>query len=328
MDINIEELRQLAEQQLEISNQYRKELSTMPHKVNGNFIAFLGRQTDPSYKWNLALKPLWSGFYIKYNNLELMVDPGINTLERAQRIGINLSKTNALFISHAHIDHKNDANLISEMVAYRDSADLRILMSQESINENIMSHFHLSSNNNKDGENLIILDNFKEIDLGDGIKLRPIEVFHSIGGSFGFVLDLGKIKIGYTADTGFYDTYKTLSGEYSVCDIKNKKEIDAPGAFNVDLINAFKGVDVLVFNLHGIDFKKNSAHNLYHSTMAGAIEVLSDSKIKLCVFDHFNPHGCLGPSYPEKVNKFIQQSTNKDTKLVGLNGLVVDLDKI
>lgn len=257
-----------------------------------------------------------------------MVDPGINILERSQRVGINLSKTNALFISHAHIDHNNDANVVSEMVAYRENASLRILMSQKSVNEKAMSHFHLSTNNNKDGKNLIVLDNFEEIDLGDKIKLKPIKVFHTIEGSYGFVLDLGKIKIGYTADTGFYETYKTLNKEYSVYNIKDKKEIEAPGAFNANLINAFKNVDVLVFNLHGLDFKKKSTHNLYHSTIAGATEILIGSTIKLCVFEHFNPHGCLGPSYPQKVNKFIKQSTQKNTKLVGLGGLIVNLDKI
>ena len=65
MSIKFEELKELAEKQTEISGQLRKELSLMPHTTEGNFIAFLGRQFDPNYKWNSALKPLWSGFYIR-----------------------------------------------------------------------------------------------------------------------------------------------------------------------------------------------------------------------------------------------------------------------
>ncbi len=328
MSIKFEELKKLAKKQTKISSQLRKELSLMPHIIKGNFIAFLGRQFDPNYKWNSALKPLWSGFYIKYNDLELVVDPGINILERAQKIGINLSRANTLFISHAHIDHNNDANLVAEMVAYRENANLRLLMSQNSVNEKTMKRYHMSLNNNKDGENLVIIDNIKEIDLENGIKLKPIKVLHNIEGSFGFVLDLGKIKIGYTADTGFYKTYKTLESEYSVRDIKNKKEIEGPGDFNTEIIKDFKNVDVLVFNLHDLEFRKNTAHNIYHSTVADAIEVLSDSKVKLCIFDHFNPHGCAGIEYPLKVNEFISEATSKNTELVGLNGLIINLDKL
>jgi len=100
------------------------------------------------------------------------------------------------------------------------------------------------------------------------------------------------------------------------------KEIEAPGAFNLKLKKVFSEVDLLVFNLHDVEFKKYTKHNLYHSTASDAIEVLKESKVKLCIFDHFNPYGVLGPEYSQKVNEFIKEETKKETKLVGLNGLV------
>src|SRR3989338_10087338 len=121
MPIKFSELQKLSKEARDISNTFRnrKELGEMPHRIEGNFIAFFGRQFNHEYKWNSALKPLWSGFYIKYNDLEMMIDPVINILERAERIGVNLALTNTLFISHAHIDHKNDANLVAEMASYQ-----------------------------------------------------------------------------------------------------------------------------------------------------------------------------------------------------------------
>lgn len=327
MPINFSELKQLSKEAREISNNLRKELGEMPHKIEGNFIAFFGRQFNPDYKWNSALKPLWSGFYIKYNDLEMMVDPGINILERAERIGVNLARTNTLFISHGHIDHGHDSNLIAEMVTYRENSVLRILMSQHTEDEKIMSHYHSAS---KDGTELVLIDKMEEIDLGNGIKLKPIEVLHSIKGAFGFVLDLNGLKIGYTGDTGFNATYKTIDGrEISTLEkITDKKEIEEPGAINEKLKNIFGEVDLLVFNLHDVEFRKHTKHNLYHSTVSDAVEILRNSKVKFCFFEHFNPHGCLGVEYPQKVNQFIAESTNKDTKLVGLNGLVFNLDNI
>jgi ribonuclease BN (tRNA processing enzyme) len=327
MPIDFTELKQLSKEARDISNTLRKELSEMPHKIEGNFIAFFGRQFNLDYKWNSALKPLWSGFYIKYNDLEIMVDPGINILERAERIGVNLALTNTLFISHAHIDHKNDANVIAEMVSYRNDGVLNILMSQNSLDDGAMSHYHSSSK----AVNLVLLDKNKEIELPGGTKLKPVEVVHSINGAYGFTLDLNGLKVGYTGDTGFNTTYKTTDGrEISILEkIIDKKDIEAPGAFNEELKKVFSEVDLLVFNLHDVEFRKQTKHNFYHSTVSDAVKVLKDSKVKHCFFEHFNPQGGgLGVEYPKKVNEYIKESTGKDTKLVGLNGLVINLDKI
>lgn len=327
MPIKFDELKKLSKEARDVSNVLRKELGEMPHKIEGNFIAFFGRQFNPDYKWNSALKPLWSGFYIKYNDLEMMIDPGINVLERAERIGVNLARTNTLFISHAHIDHSNDADLIAEMASYRENSTLHVLMSQNTLDEKIIGQYHFSlSNDNK----ITLLNKMEEINLGNSIRLKPIEALHSISGSFGFVLDLNRLKIGYTGDTGFNATYKTIDGRElsSLEKIIDKKEIEGPGTFNEILKKAFSEVDLLVFNLHDIEFKKHTKHNLYHSTVSDAIEVLRDSKVKLCFFEHFNPHGCLGPEYPEKVNEFIKESTGKETILVALNGHIINLNNI
>lgn len=328
MPIDFLQLKRMADKEREISKKYRKELGEMPHKIKGNFLTFLGRQFNPRYKWNRCLKPYWGGFFIRYNSLELMVDPGVNVLGRTGKVGVNLARTNTLFISHAHIDHKNDANVVVELASYRENANLRFLMSQRTMADGAVSQYHLSSSGDDLEKNIILLDTIDEVSLAEGIKLRPIRVIHSIEGAFGFVLDLGKLKVGYTADTGFYETFKTATGEYPVSGHIKSKAVEAPGIFNQTLKNVFSEVDILIFNLNSLDFRKNSAHNLYHATVADAIEVLRDSRVKFCFFDHFNPYGCLGPDYPKQINKFIQESTNKKTELVGLNGKVVNLDKI
>ena len=323
MSISFDDLRAMADKQTELAHKYRKELGFTPHAIEGNFIAFLGRQFSPNYFWNRALKPLWGGIYIKYNNLELMIDPGINTLQRAQHLGINLSKTNALFISHAHTDHANDANVVSEMVTYRNTEDLKLLMSKKTLDDGVINQYHLNLHTSKNAVNL--LEDRKTIELGEDISITPIKVCHSIEGSFGFLLDLKSICIGYTADTGFYKTYKTQTGSFPVEDIKNKEEVLAPGIFNDELIKVFQKANILAFNLHDVDFRAHSAHSLYHSTVPGAIELLKNSSIDLCIFDHFNPHGSLGADYPNMVHQYIKEQTKKLSHFVGLEGRVISI---
>jgi len=325
MILNFEYLKKREESEKELSNKLRKDFAESEHGIKGNFIAVLGRQFDNEYKFNKCIKPLWAGFYIKYNDLELMVDPGVNVLERTQKIGVNVSKTNTLFISHSHTDHKNDANVVSEMVAYQDNPSLKILMSKKSLEEGAMTNYHIQLND-KEKNNLISLEDDVDIKINAEASIKPIEVMHSIAGSFGFILSVGDIKIGYTADTGFYKTYKTISKEFESNNVINKKDIEGPGELNHQLIKFFGDVDILIFNLHGVDFRKHTAHNLYHTTVESAVEVLKDSRIKTCIFDHFNSTGCLGEEFSKEVNAYIKQETNKDTRMVGLDGLVIGLD--
>ena len=155
-----------------------------------------------------------------------------------------------------------------------------------------------------------------------------VKVNHKIEGAYGFILDLNGLKVGYTADTGFISTFKTPDGkEYSAFTKSiEKKEIEGPGKFNTKLMSVFRNVDILVFNLHDVEFRKHTKHNLYHSTVVDAIEILKDSKVKICFIEHFNPHGSLGPSFPLRVNEFIKKSTERETKIVSLNGLVSKLN--
>jgi len=54
MPIDFNELKQLSKEARDISNTLRKELGEMPHKIEGNFIAFFGRQFNPDYNCGLV----------------------------------------------------------------------------------------------------------------------------------------------------------------------------------------------------------------------------------------------------------------------------------
>lgn len=326
MPIKFSELEDLSEKTKALAGDLRKELGVMPHKIEGNFIAFFGRQFNPGYKWNTVLKPLWSGFYIKYDDLEMMIDPGVNILERAEKIGINLARVNTLFISHGHIDHGHDADVVAEMFSYGFDGKLRILISERTDEERILRHYHFSSGKEKE---LILIDKENNISLGKNIDLLPIKVLHSIDGAYGFILNINGFKIGYTGDTGFCTTYKSKEGkEFSVYDKIDKENIEEPGLFNEDLKKVFSETDYLVFNLHDITFRKNTKHNLYHSTINDAIKVLSNSKIEKVFLEHFNPHGCMGEEFPKKVAKYIEENSGKESILIPLNGHIFNLNNI
>jgi ribonuclease BN (tRNA processing enzyme) len=294
---------------------------THPHKAKGNFIAMLGRQYKPFFKNDIGFKPLHSGFYIKYHDLELMVDPGVNTLDRAQKIGVNLYRANGLFISHAHSDHDNDANIVVE-IASNNGEKFDLLASKEALGDRTVKPWHIEENTRANIDLHKLSD--ESITLFKEYALKPIKTYHSIDGSFGFVLDLDGIKIGYTGDSGFTKKFKTTESEYVVGNTEYSGEILGPTEFNNELKSVFANVDILIFNLHNFSYCKSS---VFHSTAFDLIEILKDSKVKLCICDHFNPNSALHKKYSGNVIEFIKQKSEKNVVLVPNQGLVVKLDK-
>ncbi len=322
MTVSFDQLLKLSEVDKEQVKKYRELLPISSHKIRGNFLAVFGRQFKPN-PWNTCLKPMWGGFYIKYNDLEMMVDPGVNILTRAENLGVNLARTNVLYVSHAHIDHKNDSNVVLEMSSYRKSPQTRLLISQKSLQDVAVSTHHAEV------AEIILLDGAHKIGLPGKVSLNPVgPIIHSIDGAYGFVLNLRGLTIGYTADTGFYKSFLTNEGELDIRNLKDfNGDITGPGKFNLTLSNQFGDVDILVFNLHSVTFRKNSKHNLFHSTVDNAIQVLRNSKVKLCVLDHFNPHGPTGDQFPKLVAEYIEQESGKRVVMTRLQGLSLGLDE-
>lgn len=321
MKLSAQDLQNAESDERKIYDKARQKANCKPHRIKGNFLSFFGRQHRLFFKGDKGFRPVYGGFYVKHNNLEMLVDPGANLLSRSQNSGINLYRLNTIFISHSHIDHANDANVAME-IASCNPDETTLLISKEAINQEAVKRYHL--NENKKLKLKVNQFSDQTIRLSKNISITPIRVFHSIEGTYGFVLDIDGFKIGYTADTGFTKTFSTTMGEY-----KNAEdytgEIIGPKDFDEDLKNIFSGVDLLIFNLHSFSYNKRSQ---FHSTVFDLVEILKDSKIKLCICDHLYPGGSHSMKLSSKIIKFAKQETGKNILLVGSDGLKINLDRI
>ncbi|HIQ49946.1 MAG TPA: MBL fold metallo-hydrolase [Nanoarchaeota archaeon] len=75
-------------------------------------IKFLG--TGGGRFVTITQKRATGGFYIDAGKAKLYVDPGPGALVHAIKERIPLRKLDAIFVSHAHIDHINDAQVLIE----------------------------------------------------------------------------------------------------------------------------------------------------------------------------------------------------------------------
>lgn len=153
------------------------------------------------------------GIVVETEETQIHVDPGPGALVQSHEEGI-AEDTEAVIVSHGHIDHSTDTEpLIEMMVEAYDNAGF--LFANESVLEGFgdiekrVSDYHqnLCSEIKQLGEDT-------ETEFKD-IRIRSQEMFHSDPRTVGFTLNDGEKKIGFWTDT---EHSEELVDFYEGCD--------------------------------------------------------------------------------------------------------------
>jgi ribonuclease BN (tRNA processing enzyme) len=208
----------------------------------------------------------------------MYVDPGPGVLVRAKQYGVKLNKINSIFVSHAHPDHCNDLEMVVEAMTYGVREKKGILISNKNVIKGseefrpYISKYHLgvleSYHIAKPNEEFNFLN----------VKLKTTKCKHDEPECIGFVLE-DKKKIGYTADTEYYD----------------------------GLENYFKGCDCLIINC----LRPRNSEPYGHMTSDKAKILVEKVKPKLAILQHFGMKLLFGVA--EREAKWIEKETGVKT---------------
>ncbi len=159
------------------------------------------------------------GFRINSESANIHVDPGPGGLTNSIHFKQNPLRLDVLIVTHAHIDHCNDANIIIEGISRHALKKRGIL---------IASKQAVDGGKNKD--RVITLYHQEKIDRiykakeGDRKKFKTtkgefeieiIKAEHDAEDAFGFRLFIDGKVIGYTGDTEYY---RGIGKKYMDCD--------------------------------------------------------------------------------------------------------------
>ena len=201
---------------------------------------------------NLLKQVRATGGFLICGSLKIWVDPGPGALVRSVQFKQKIDDVDAVVLTHAHVDHVNDAPVAIEAMANFATQHIgTLIVSANCISEHVIDDYHLRLPARvviaKTGDIVTIAKKSKEgkrVDESADRKKSPAfspadddappdfefdeenkdavavleakRMMHDEKSGFGFVLSMDGKKIGYTSDTNWFDG---LPSQYAGCDL-------------------------------------------------------------------------------------------------------------
>ncbi|MBU0586437.1 MBL fold metallo-hydrolase [Candidatus Micrarchaeota archaeon] len=171
---------------------------------------------------NLLQQNRWTGGFRINGSMNIHVDPGPGALIRSLQIGQKPMNLDAIIVTHMHLDHCSDANVLIEAMSHYTLKKRGIIIGSknsiqgDSEGNKVFTSFHLSKVQDIYSANWGEKKHFSN-EKGE-FEIEITKCKHEEETCFGFKLKMDNQTIGYTSDTesfpGLYEQY--LGCEYLI----------------------------------------------------------------------------------------------------------------
>ncbi|MCE8424172.1 MAG: MBL fold metallo-hydrolase [Candidatus Methanoperedens sp.] len=226
------------------------------------------------------------GFWLKLGEANILQDPGPGSLVMVHRLKLVPKDLDAIVLSHRHIDHSNDVNvMIESMTGGGFQPHGRLIVPSDCLNS--------------DPVVLEYVRPFVEIiEINEGLKTTlndieiefPIRTMHPVE-TYGVIYQWNSKRLGYIPDTEYFPK---LSG-------------------------AYKNIDYLIINV----VRMKNDMSIRHLNITSAKKLINDIKPKLAILTHFGLQ--VLKASPEFQAKIITEETGI-TVMAAFDGMIQDLD--
>ena len=299
------ELIELDKKRLYIRKNYKNKLINSKKKLNKKDYIYFPKSvvSENNYQLRYGLSWLQNGFILKKGDNVIAVDPGVNFVLRLTESGFDLSNITHIFISHTHLDHSADANVLMDFMI-RAKSNVKIIAPKSVYEEKVISDFHSGLKQKFPvNHSAIIINESSEIELLNGYKMTFIPLQHSVE-CYGFKISGDNYNYTYLSDTSY--TKELITKNNTIVPITNITDYlkDAKSKSYHSYIKEFaKDSNILIVNIDSFMYTKNSKT---HLPLQDLLEILKDNNIKKIIIAHVNPMGELKYyEWGDKLAKYI-----------------------
>ncbi len=220
----------------------------------GNLVKFLG---TAGARFVVAKQLRYSaGVYIQMREKKFILDPGPGTLVRCakSRPPIDATELDGIILTHAHIDHSNDVNILIDAMTLGGLENGGTLFAPydciDGGNKVVLPYLREFL------KEIVILKENNGYKLGDVSFSTSVKHAHQVE-TYGIMFDYGGKKLSFMVDTEYFP----------------------------ELVNSYKGSNILVINL--VRFKPHPSGKVMHLCIDDAKKIISGVGPQKAVLTHF-----------------------------------------
>ncbi len=231
-----------------------------------------------------------AGVWLHLKGKNIILDPGPGCLVRCakSRPPLDATKLDAIILTHKHLDHSSDVNVMIEAMTEGGFKKRGVLFcSKDCLDADPVVLNYVRTHLEK----IEILEENKNFKLGDLEFLCPFKNIHPVQ-TYGIIFKLGDVKISFVSDTGF----------------------------SSEVIEKYKA-EVMVLNV--VFFKKKP--DVQHLSLEDVRVIIERAKPKLTILTHFGMS--MLRNNPEKIAQELSESTNLRV-IGAWDGMKLDLENI
>ena len=181
------------------------------------------------------------------------IDPGPGAIVRTYQFGLNPRNIHGVFVSHAHTDHYNDAEILIEAMTKGMTNNAGHIIGSKSVISGFESWGPCISSYHQSKSKILPLE-AGDVRYFDNCLIRATPTSHGDPMGVGFQIEYRDFKISYTSDTAYFP----------------------------ELSEAHKGADVFIASV----LRPGGKAIRGHMCSAGFIKLIKEIKPKLAIMTH------------------------------------------
>ena len=249
-------------------------------------ITFLG---TGGARFTIAKQLLASGgAWLNLGGTQLLMDPGPGSLVYAIKLGCDPTTLSAILLSHKHLDHSVDINVMIEAMTeggWKKRGE--VFAPADAFNNGAVILPYLQGY----PERVEVLEEGKSYSVGDVTFSTPVKHIHQVE-TYGFVFNTPKRKFSWITDTKLFDS---LAAHYLA--------------------------DLVIINVLSLEKRLP----VDHLSLPEAVEVIKEIKPKMAVLTHFGL--TMWRTKPWEIEKKVSDETGIKI-IAARDGMVFDLDDV